>query len=242
MQSKRGYLFVLAICLGFLLFISLVGTVHRAGAQAKHPVSSILASSTLSAPSIQDFQSSTRLGNTLDITFTPVCTVYLPITLRNWPWTYTREFEYPDRYSVGRLIYRSNASNSLVHGQFGCTRDWQAMAGYVEYLNITIPQFEHLYLVIRYSKHSDSQVPIRVYIDAESTPRATFYPENQGGWDNFTQCVDVVGLGITGVIDLGSIDVGPHSIKLETDGQQFGVADLDKFSLTNNPSLPVSCN
>ncbi len=137
---------------------------------------------------------------------------------------YTRECEYPDEYTVGTMIWRSNASASKVHGQFGCEGygPWPGKAGYVKYKNINLHKSEHLYLILRYSKYSSSYVPIRVYLDEETTPRVSFYPVNQGNWNIFTE---------TAAIDLGSITTGIHTIKFETDGQQYGVADLDKFTI-----------
>ncbi len=140
-------------------------------------------------------------------------------------WEYEREMEFPDEYTVGQMIYRSNASGQQVHGQFGTTSGspWLPKPGYVEYVGINMPQIDHLYLRVRYSKHSSSSVRIRVYIDNESTPRASFKPKDQMNWNQFTW---------TDAIDLGSVNSGIHSIKLDTDGQKFGVADLDIFALT----------
>ncbi|MDI6735353.1 MAG: choice-of-anchor Q domain-containing protein [bacterium] len=137
---------------------------------------------------------------------------------------YTRECEYPDEWTVGGMIWRSNASESKVHGQFGCegSPPYSGKAGYVKYKNINLPGSEHLYLTLRYSKNSSSSVPIRVYLDEETTPRASFYPVNQGNWNSFTE---------TAAIDLGAVTTGIHSIKFETNGQQYGVADLDKFTI-----------
>jgi hypothetical protein len=59
-------------------------------------------------------------------------------------------------------------------------------------------------------------------VDGEATPRATLYPVDQGDWNQFVW---------TEPIPLGSIVAGIHSIKLSTDGQQYGVADLDSFVL-----------
>jgi hypothetical protein len=133
--------------------------------------------------------------------------------------------EFPDEYTVGQMIFRSNASDGKVHGQFGTTSEspWPPQSGYVKYTGIGTPQIDHLYLRVRYSKHSPSSVPIRVFIDNEPTPRATFYPDDQGSWNQFAW---------TDVIDLGGVNSGIHSVKLDTDGQQYGVADLDIFTLT----------
>ena len=96
---------------------------------------------------------------------------------------------------------------------------------------ITLPQTGRLYLQLRYSKFSSPSVPILIYLDNEPAPRASRYLVDQGGWDNFT---------LTEPIPLGSVRSGVHSIKLSTEGQEFGVADLDRFVLTNDPkSLPT---
>ena len=65
------------------------------------------------------------------------------------------------------MIWRSNASGSQVHGQFG-TKDaylWPAWTGDVVYTGIDIPQIANLYLKLRYSKSSLSSTPILIYID-----------------------------------------------------------------------------
>jgi hypothetical protein len=139
-------------------------------------------------------------------------------------WEYQRECEYPDEGTVGQMIWRSNASASKVHGQFGTTADapWPAKPGYVKYNNLNIPRLDRLYLKLRYSKYSLSSVPILIYVDDEPTPRATFYPLDQGDWNQFVWTEPLL---------LGSIAGGNHSIKFSTDGQQYGVADLDTFVL-----------
>jgi len=137
---------------------------------------------------------------------------------------YTRECEGPDEYSVGQTAQRTNASGLKAHGQFGCESSdpWTARAGYVEY---NIPELCSdcpIYLVLRYSKSSPSIAPIMIHLDDETQPRAVFTPNNQENWNEFTE---------TEMIDLGQIDAGAHTIKFVTDGQQYGVADLDKFTL-----------
>jgi DNA-binding CsgD family transcriptional regulator len=138
---------------------------------------------------------------------------------------FTRECEYPDEATVGQMIIRSNASNSKVHGQFGTTADspYPEKTGYVTYQGIRLPQIDKLYLKLRYSKDSSSSVPILVFIDDEPVPRASIYPENQHSWNQFAW---------TEPIFLGSIQSGVHSIRFFTDGQQYGVADLDKLVLS----------
>jgi DNA-binding CsgD family transcriptional regulator len=141
-------------------------------------------------------------------------------------WSYEREGEYPDDSTVGQMLERTNASGSKVHGQFGTVAAWPAKSGFVKYNNIKIPQTDHLYLKLRYSKYSSSSVTILVYLDDELSPRAIITPVEQGNWDKFVW---------TDAIDLGSVVSGTHSIKFYTDGQVYGVADLDKFILTTEP-------
>jgi len=141
-------------------------------------------------------------------------------------WSYPREGEYPDEYTVGLVLQRSSASAQMVHAQFGTVPAWPAQPGYVKYDNINIPQADHLYLKLRYSKYSSASVPILVYLDEELEHRAAILPTDQGSWDKFVW---------TDAIDLGSVERGVHSIKFYTDGQIFGVADLDKFILTTEP-------
>ena len=143
------------------------------------------------------------------------------------PLTYEREGEYPDEYTVGQVIQRSEASDEMVHGQFGTVPAWPAQPGYVKYDNIKIPRTDHLYLKLRYSKYSASEVPILVYLgDGETEPRATIMPIDQGDWNKFVW---------TDTIDLGAVKRGVYSIKFYTVGQTYGVADLDVFILTTKP-------
>lgn len=148
------------------------------------------------------------------------------IQLNKNAWTYEREGEYPDEYTVGQIIQRSNASAEMVHGQFGTVPAWPPQSGYVKYKNIKTPRADHLFLRLRYSKYSSSSVPILVYLDDETLPRASITPTDQGDWDKFVW---------TDTIDLGSVERGVHFIKFYTDGQTYGVADLDKFVLTTGP-------
>ena len=141
-------------------------------------------------------------------------------------WSFEREFEFPDEATVGLTIDRSNASGLLVHGQFGTVPAWLPKAGYIQYNNITLPQTDTLYLKLRYSKYSPSTVPIFVFLDDEQSARAAINPSDLGSWNIFAW---------TEPIPLGSVEGGIHSIKFYTDGQQYGVADLDKFMLTSEP-------
>jgi len=144
-------------------------------------------------------------------------------TAANWTWS--RECENPDEATVGRMIWRSNASGSQVHGQFGAAGNapWPAQAGFVKYQSIDMPALDQVYLKLRYSKYSSASVPILIYLDDEPNPRATLDLVDQGDWNNFAW---------TASIPLGKIAGGNHSIKLSTAGQQYGVADLDTFVLS----------
>jgi hypothetical protein len=156
---------------------------------------------------------------------------------------YERECENPDESTVGQMIWRSNASGAQVHGQFGTTpgAPWPAQPGSVTYTNIELSQAGPVTLTLRYSKYSSSSVPIQVYLDDEPTPRAAFTPVDQGDWNSFTW---------SEAIALGEIESGVHALRLATDGQQYGVVDLDTFVLelrspvvTAEPaaaSIPVS--
>lgn len=141
-------------------------------------------------------------------------------------WSFERECEHPDNATVGNTINRSNASGLLVHGQFGTVPAWPPQSGYVQYDNISLSQTGELYVKLRYSKHSPTTIPIFVFLDDEQSARAAINPSNQGDWNIFAW---------TEPIPLGSVDAGVHSIKFYTDGQQYGVADLDKFVLFSEP-------
>ena len=141
-------------------------------------------------------------------------------------WRYEREGEYPDESTVGLVLQRSSASEEMVLAQFGTVPAWPAQPGYVKYNNIKISQTNHLLLKLRYSKYSSSSVYILVYLDEEAVHRVAILPIDQGSWDKFVW---------TDAIDLGRVERGVHSIKFYTDGQEFGVADLDKFILTTEP-------
>lgn len=141
-------------------------------------------------------------------------------------WTWSRECEKPDEATVGQMIWRSNASGSQVHGQFGAAgyEPWPAQAGYVKYSTIDIPALDQVYLKLRYSKYSSASVPILIYLDDEPNPRAKLNLVDQGNWNQFAW---------TEPVPLGKIVGGIHSIKFSTDGQQYGVADLDTFVLAS---------
>ncbi len=149
------------------------------------------------------------------------------------PGTAQRECEDPDKATVGQLVSRTNASGSRVHGQFGTTGNdpWPPESGLVQYDNLDIPQTGSLYLELRYSKHSPSTVPILIYLDDETAPKAKLYPVDQGDWNRFTWTEPLL---------LGNVEAGIHSVRFFTTGQQYGVADLDVFVLTIKPPPPTS--
>jgi DNA-binding CsgD family transcriptional regulator len=157
-----------------------------------------------------------------------IFTMYFLQTQKKGSWRFEREAEYPDEFTVGQDLGRSNASGKKVHGQFGAesVSPWNARPGFVKYYNINVEQGGHLYLQIRYSKYSRSYVPILIYIDDERDPRKSFYPSDQGDWNNFT---------LTERISLGDVKKGNHSLTFSTNGQDYGVADLDKFMLITEP-------
>jgi len=142
---------------------------------------------------------------------------------------YERECENPDEATVGQMIERVNASGAQVHGQFGSMggQPWSARPGYVTYKNIRIPGVDKLYLIFRYSKNSPATTPILISLDDEPFPRASIYLLDLQNWERFAWTVP---------IDLGVVSGGVHSIKFSTDGQPYGVADLDQLILTD--SLP----
>jgi DNA-binding CsgD family transcriptional regulator len=154
--------------------------------------------------------------------------IALAITLEYYvkpkTWEFERECEYPNEYTLGQTIQRSQASRKEVHGQFGAIdkEPWSGKAGYVAYTNINIPQMDHLFLKLRYSKFSPSSVQILIFLDDENYPRASIQPVDQGDWNKFFW---------TNPIDLGPIEGGLHTLKFVTEGQKYGVADLDIFEL-----------
>lgn len=150
-------------------------------------------------------------------------------------WSFAREAESPDEFTVGTSIFRSNACQVLVHGQFGTTGvppTYPPQSGYAQYANITTPSLTNLYLWLRYAKDSPSSAPILVYLDDEPTPRESFVPQDQGDWNTFAW---------TPAIDLGAVGSGAHTLRFFTDGQQYGVADLDRFILSESTALVPDC-
>ena len=51
-------------------------------------------------------------------------------------------------------------------------------------------------------------------------------PVDQGDWNKFVW---------SEVIDLGKVESGTHAIEFYTEGQTYGVADLDVFILSTTP-------
>ncbi len=141
---------------------------------------------------------------------------------------YERECEYPDAHTVGQMIWREKASSAMVHGQFGTTASspYPAKSGYVIYNDVILQNKSLVYLKLLYSKNSPASVPILIYLDEEQVPRARLSLVNQNDWDKFAW---------TNSVSLQTISGGRHSIKFQTDGQEYGVADLDKFVLSASP-------
>lgn len=162
----------------------------------------------------------------LSIIFITFFSTYSTIIASEVLWSFTRECEFPDAYTVGNMIFRGNASNVRTHGQFGSEQ------GYAEYTGIETPQNYNLKIRLRYSKHSPSTVPIYIKIDNEDP--VSFVPSDMGSWNTFTTSPE---------IDLGNIDKGVHTIRLYADEQTWGVADLDYIQLagyTPRDSLPLT--
>lgn len=143
-----------------------------------------------------------------------------------------REGEHPDASTVGERIARPGASGGAVHGRFGAATaaPWPAQPGLVRYDDLSTPRLPQLYLRLRYAKHSVPLVPIRITLDGEPAPRATRYLIDQGSWEQFAWSEP---------IPLGSVEAGTHTITFATDGQQYGVADLDALVLTDSPAAAV---
>lgn len=158
------------------------------------------------------------------VLFAIVLAITIVYIIRPKTWDFERECEYPNEATVGQTIPRSQASGQQVHGQFGTidTKPWTAKSGYVSYTNIQIPPLEHLFLELRYSKHSPSSAQILIFLDGEQNPRAAIHPVDQRDWDRFVW---------TEPIDLGPVEGGLHSVKFVTEGQEFGVVELDILKL-----------
>jgi hypothetical protein len=158
------------------------------------------------------------------IVVTPSLTLATPQAGVQAGWAFTRECEYPSAYTVGQTLERPHASQGKVHGQFGCLSagPWSPKAGSVTYDDLPLPRTDDLVLRLRYSKYSAPSVPILISLDDERLPRATLYPRDQGNWDQFAW---------SDTLALGAVAEGRHTLRFTTDGQQYGVADLDLFVL-----------
>lgn len=143
-------------------------------------------------------------------------------------WRYEHEAEQFDTASVGRPGDRSAASGAKAFLQFGCRNDapCAAQAGDVQYGKLELPAAEHLWISLRYTKHSQAHASIRIFLDDEPVSRAELVPEDQGDWNSFAW---------TDPVDLGAVSAGTHSLRFATEGQLNGIADLDKFVLTLEP-------
>jgi hypothetical protein len=127
-------------------------------------------------------------------------------------------------------VYRGNAcaSQKKVLGYFGAGQYALGKPGFVRYA-VSVPQAGNLYLRIRYSKHSDACCAIDIYVDDEL--RASFTPGSTGDWNRFACWRG----------SLGAVAGGAHTLTLVTQGQTYGVADLDVFSATNLADTGSSC-
>ena len=138
-----------------------------------------------------------------------------------------RECEEVDDYTVGDPdnIVRSSASKKKVLGQFGCIGNspYSPKSGYAEYSDILVSETGNWSIRVAYSCNNAHSVPISIYLDGESEPRAEFYPKNTYDWNKFRE---------TDKINIGAITAGYHSVTFKTDGANFGVADLDYFVLS----------
>ncbi len=143
-------------------------------------------------------------------------------------WRYEREAELFDAASTGKPGDRAAASAAKAFVQFGCRDEppCTAQGGQVRYDGLALPETEHLWISVRYSKHGAPAASIKVFLDDEEAPRAAFTPGDQGSWNDFSW---------TDPLDLGRIPGGIHSVRFSTQGQSNGVADLDKFVLRLSP-------
>ncbi|RPJ42134.1 MAG: hypothetical protein EHM21_13215 [Chloroflexi bacterium] len=139
--------------------------------------------------------------------------------------TYPRECEHPDHTAEDHVIARSGASGREVYGPFGANSSapWTAEEDSVMYTGIDTLELKELYLKLRYSKNSPVAVPILIYLDYEPDPRAILYLPDQHDWDAFTW---------TEPVQLGPVSRGRHFLRLTTEGQPNGVAELDQLILT----------
>jgi hypothetical protein len=88
--------------------------------------------------------------------------------------------------------------------------------------DVETPPAEHVYLMVRYSKHSPATIAIDVYLDGRL--RASFLPADLNSWNTFHWT--------DSSMDLGAVEGGTHCLRFESRGQTHGVADLDVFELS----------
>ena len=152
-------------------------------------------------------------------------------------WRYEREAEAFDTASVGKPGDRAAASGTKALLQFGCRAEAPGapqagdvpcapQAGDVQYGKLEVPETEHLWISLRYSKNGEPSTSIQVTLDDEKGARTAFTPEDQGSWNDFAW---------SDPMDLGAVGAGTHRLRFSTAGQLNGVADLDKFVLSLTP-------
>ena len=152
-------------------------------------------------------------------------------------WRYEREAEAFDTASVGKPGDRSAASGTKALVQFGCRAEppgapqagdvpCSPQAGDVQYGKLEVPETEHLWISLRYSKNGEPSASIQIYLDDEKGARTELTPEDQGSWNDFAW---------SDPMDLGAVGAGTHRLRFSTAGQLNGVADLDKFVLSLMP-------
>jgi hypothetical protein len=140
-------------------------------------------------------------------------------------WRYVREGEAVNEQTSGRIVVSGQASGQRALGQFGCApaSPWEARSGSATYTGIATPAAAHLIVRVRYAKGSPTASALRIHLDDEQSPRASFTPQHSGDWEQYVWSPEV---------DLGPVNGGLHHLRLVTTGQQHGLADLDQFVLT----------
>ncbi|MGH8578012.1 MAG: hypothetical protein ACREXJ_14110, partial [Gammaproteobacteria bacterium] len=143
-------------------------------------------------------------------------------------WRYEREAEAFDTASVGKPGDRSAASGTKALVQFGCREEppCTPQAGDVQYGKLEVPEAQHLWISLRYSKNGEPGASIQIFLDDEKGARTELTPEDQGSWNDFAW---------SDPMDLGAVGAGTHRLRFSTAGQPNGVADLDKFVLSLAP-------
>ena len=152
-------------------------------------------------------------------------------------WRYEREAEAFDTASVGKPGDRSSASGTKALLQFGCREEppctpqaghvpCTPQAGHVQFGKLEVPEAEHLWISLRYSKNGEPGASIQIFLDDEKGARTELTPEDRGSWNDFAW---------SDPMDLGAVRAGTHRLRFSTAGQLNGVADLDKFVLSLAP-------